>query len=203
MFFCALGTKVAPCDFVGHPSRGAAGFRDRRACREDDGSRRPSRRPRDCPDVAFGDYRGTFHGANVYASFEARSGIASGTCFYEADGNRRAAPRRHRRTWRAHVRRDGRQRPRQHRHAAERPEWGVERHVGERGRIAFWHREARADRARARRRGLRRDAAHAARSHRRPNSTRPRPRRSRSSRRSSTPRSSRSRRRQRATSARG
>jgi len=38
------------------------------------------------PDVAFGDYRGSFHGANVYASFEARGGIASGTFFYEADG---------------------------------------------------------------------------------------------------------------------
>jgi hypothetical protein len=38
------------------------------------------------PDVAFADYRGTFHGANVYASFEARGGIASGSFFYEADG---------------------------------------------------------------------------------------------------------------------
>jgi hypothetical protein len=38
------------------------------------------------PDVAFADYRGTFHGAKVYASFESRGGVASGSCFYEADG---------------------------------------------------------------------------------------------------------------------
>jgi hypothetical protein len=38
------------------------------------------------PDVEFADYRGTFHGAKVYASFESRGGVASGSCFYEADG---------------------------------------------------------------------------------------------------------------------
>ena len=38
------------------------------------------------PDVAFGDYRGSFHGANVYASFDAKGGVASGNMFYEADG---------------------------------------------------------------------------------------------------------------------
>jgi len=58
------------------------------ACREDDTAQPTTLTSATlrAPDVAFGDYRGSFHGANVYASFEARGGIASGTFFYEADG---------------------------------------------------------------------------------------------------------------------
>jgi len=58
------------------------------ACREDDTvqSTTLTSATMRAPDVAFVDYRGTFHGANVYASFEARGGIASGSFFYEADG---------------------------------------------------------------------------------------------------------------------
>ena len=57
------------------------------ACREDDTVQTTlTSATLRAPDVAFGDYRGTFHGANVYASFEARGGIASGTFFYDADG---------------------------------------------------------------------------------------------------------------------
>ena len=58
------------------------------ACREDDTVQATTLTSATLrtPDVAFADYRGTFHGANVYASFEARGGIASGTFFYEADG---------------------------------------------------------------------------------------------------------------------
>lgn len=58
------------------------------ACREDDTvqSTALTSATMRTPDVAFADYRGTFHGANVYASFEARGGIASGSFFYEADG---------------------------------------------------------------------------------------------------------------------
>ena len=58
------------------------------ACREDDAAQSTTLTSATmrAPDVAFADYRGTFHGANVYASFEARGGIASGSFFYEADG---------------------------------------------------------------------------------------------------------------------
>jgi hypothetical protein len=58
------------------------------ACREDDTARAVTLTSATLrsPDVTFADYRGSFHGANVYASFEARGGIASGSFFYEADG---------------------------------------------------------------------------------------------------------------------
>ncbi len=38
------------------------------------------------PDLVEADYRGRFHGANVYVTFTSRGRVASGTCFYEADG---------------------------------------------------------------------------------------------------------------------
>jgi hypothetical protein len=63
-----------------------AAFAD--ACREDDTVQvtTVTSATLRAPDVTFADYRGTFHGANVYASFEARGGIAAGSFFYEADG---------------------------------------------------------------------------------------------------------------------
>jgi hypothetical protein len=41
---------------------------------------------RTMPDLVELDYRGRFHGANVYVTFGSRGRVASGSCFYEADG---------------------------------------------------------------------------------------------------------------------
>lgn len=38
------------------------------------------------PDVVELDYRGEFHGAKLYVTFGSHGAVASGTCFYEADG---------------------------------------------------------------------------------------------------------------------
>lgn len=38
------------------------------------------------PDLEEADYRGTFHGANVYVTIESHGALASGSCFYETDG---------------------------------------------------------------------------------------------------------------------
>ena len=86
--FLRLGTKVAAWDFMNLRRVAPLFFATLAACREDDSARSTTLTSATmrAPDVAFADYRGTFHGANVYASFEARGGIASGTFFYEADG---------------------------------------------------------------------------------------------------------------------